>query len=247
MNETSKSAAEFEALIGLRFSDQELLTQALTHSSFVNEYDGGVELRDNERLEFLGDAVLDVIVADMLYRRFPHVSEGELTQLRAALVKTESLAHIAAKFCLGDFLLVGHGEEISGGRERQSTLCRGFEAVIAAIYLDRGMGAAADFVLPSLLELLDDVIAYNLHIDARSELQERIQAQLNVMPEYYVVSEAGPEHEKVFRVDVMASESIIGSGQGPSKRAAAQDAAADALRRLEADGLPDMAEENKDA
>ncbi len=241
MSEDSKSPADFEALIGLRFKDRDLLRQALTHSSFVNEYAGEAAIRDNERLEFLGDAVLDVIVADMLYRRFPRISEGELTQLRAALVKTESLAHIGAKFRLGEFLLVGHGEEISGGRERLSTLCRGFEAVIGAIYLDRGMRAAIDFVVPSLLELLEEIIAKNLHVDARSELQERIQGRLNIMPDYHVVGAEGPEHEKQFRVEAMLGNVIIGSGRGPSKRAAAQAAAADALRRLDADGLPDSA------
>ncbi len=239
MSEDSKSIAAFEALIGFRFENPDLLRRALTHSSYVNEYVGSADIGDNERLEFLGDAVLDVIVADMLYRRFPHISEGKLTQLRAALVKTESLAEIAGRFRLGEFLLVGHGEEISGGRQRLSTLCRGLEAVIGAIYLDRGMSAAADFTLPSLMELLDDVIANASHIDARSELQERLQAQLNVPPDYRVVGAEGPEHEKEFQVEVAIGEATIGCGRGRSKRAAAQAAAADALRRLDADGLPD--------
>ena len=247
MGKETRSTSAFEALIGVSFDNPDLLTQALTHSSFVNEYEGEEELSDNERLEFLGDAVLDVIVADMLYRRFPHVSEGELTQLRAALVKTESLAHIGSRFRIGDFLRVGHGEEISGGRERLSTLCRGFEAVIGAIYLDRGMSAVVDFVMPPMLELLEDIIANNLHIDARSELQERIQARLNITPDYIVVGEAGPEHEKEFRVDITLDNQVIGSGLGPSKRAAAQDAAIDALRRLDVDRLADSVEGNADA
>ncbi|MCY3779820.1 MAG: ribonuclease III [Chloroflexi bacterium] len=241
------STSAFEALIGVQFKDPSLLRQALTHSSFVNEYPGSAELEDNERLEFLGDAVLDAVVADMLYRRFPHISEGGLTQLRASLVKTESLAQIGAKFRLGDFLLLGHGEEISGGRERQSTLCRGFEAVIGAMYLDRGLGAVADFVTPSLLALLEDIIANNRQIDSRSELQERAQAQLGLMPDYTVVGAEGPEHDKEFRVQVTLAESIIGSGRGPSKRSAAQNAAADALRRLDADGLPDSLKNDPDA
>ena len=239
MRNIGKRLADFEALIGLRFKDQALLQQALTHSSFVNENTGDADLRDNERLEFLGDAVLDIIVASLLYRRFPHVSEGNLTQLRAALVKTESLAQIAAAFRLGEFLRIGHGEELSGGRERLRTLCCGLEAVIGAVYLDQGLDAAIDFVTPSLLQLLDSVIANRSHIDARSELQERIQARLNRPPLYALVDAQGPEHEKEFRVNVSLGELVIGSGKGRSKRAAAQEAAADALRRLDADELPE--------
>lgn len=239
MIEDSQGTGAFEALIGVRFKDSDLLEQALTHSSFVNENASEVELQDNERLEFLGDAVLDIVVADMLFRRFPRVSEGELSQLRAALVREESLAQIGAKFRLGEHLRLGHGEEISGGRRRQSTLCRAFEAVIGAIYLDRGLSAVVDFVLPPVVELLDEIIKNDLHLDARSELQERIQARLNIVPNYRVIGEAGPEHEKLFRVDVAVGEAIIGSGQGGSKRAAAQAAAADAMSRLDVGGLPD--------
>ena len=241
------STSAFEALIGVEFNDASLLRQALTHSSYVNEYAGGAELEDNERLEFLGDAVLDAVVADMLYRRFPRISEGGLTQLRASLVKTESLAQIGAKFRLGEFLLLGHGEEISGGRERRSTLCRGFEAVIGAMYLDRGLSAVVDFVTPSLLDLLEDVIAHNRQIDSRSELQERTLAQTGLMPDYRVVGTEGPEHEKEFRVQVTLAESVIGSGRGPSKRSAARDAAADALRRIDAAGGPEAVKKELDA
>ncbi len=238
MNDESKNAAQFAAHIGIVFAEPKLLRQALTHSSYVNEYAGAADLRDNERLEFLGDAVLDVIVADLLYRRFPHVSEGDLTQMRSALVKAESLAQIAANFALGDFLLVGHGEELSGGRERLSTLCRGLEAVVGAIYLDQGLGAAENFIGPALLELLDDVLANRRHIDARGELQERVQARLNITPDYRVIGEDGPEHAKVFRVQALLADNVIGCGRGPSKRAAAQAAAADALQRLDAGRVP---------
>ena len=235
----SHDAAAFEAALGIAFQDRDLLTQALTHRSFVNEYDGDGDPRDNERLEFLGDAVLDLIVADLLYRKFPQVDEGELTQLRAALVKTESLAHLGAKCRLGEYLRMGHGEELSGGRGRLTILCRAFEAVIGAIYLDRGMGAVIDFVVPPLLDLLDDIIAEGSHIDARSELQERVQARLNIMPDYRVADAKGPEHAKEFRVEVAIGDRLIGSGIGGSKRAAAQEAARAALKRLAEDGLPE--------
>lgn len=239
MSESDSRSAAFEALLGIKFHDRALLTQALTHRSFVNENAGDGDARDNERLEFLGDAVLDLIVADMLYRKYPTVDEGELTQLRAALVKTESLAHLGRNCRLGDFLRIGHGETLSGGRGRLTILCRAFEAVIGAIYLDQGMDAVADFVVPSLLELLDHIIDLGLHIDARSELQERVQARLNITPEYRVIGAEGPEHAKEFRVEVAIEDRLIGSGIGGSKRAAAQEAARAALKQLEAGDLPE--------
>lgn len=227
----------FEDIIGIEFTDPALLTQALTHRSFVNEYEGADDVRDNERLEFLGDAVLDLLVADMLYRKFPLVDEGELTQLRAALVKTESLAQLGTNCLLGEYLRIGHGEEMSGGRERSTILCRAFEAVVGAIYLDQGMSAVVDFVLPRLLELLEHIVENELHIDVRSQLQERIQARLNVTPAYRVTGTEGPEHQKEFRVEVAIGETLIGSGTGGSKRAAAREAARAALKQLEAEGL----------
>ncbi|MDE2854114.1 MAG: ribonuclease III [Chloroflexota bacterium] len=233
-----KNGQSFEDLLGIKFHDRELLTQALTHRSYVNETEGAAA-RDNERLEFLGDAVLDLIVADMLYRKYPHVDEGQLTQLRAALVKTETLAQLGINCRLGDYLRIGHGEELSGGRGRLSLLCRAFEALIGAIYLDRGMDAVRDFVLPPLHEQLERILEHNLHIDARSELQERVQARLRITPDYRVTSAEGPEHAKEFRVEVAIGDAIIGTGAGGSKRAAAQEAARIALKQLEADGLPD--------
>ena len=242
MSDNCVSATSFEDILGIKFANHALLTQALTHRSFVNEYDGDTRVLDNERLEFLGDAVLDLIVADMLYRKYPHVSEGDLTQLRASLVKTESLAHIGARFQLGEHLRIGHGEEISGGRERLTILCRAFEAVIGAVYLDRGMEIATDLVVPPMLELLDHVIEHDLHRDARSELQERVQARLNVTPSYRVAGADGPEHAKEFLVEVSIGNAIIGSGVGSSIRSAAQDAARTALQEINVSGLPDAIE-----
>ena len=238
MTQPADKSGKFESILGIRFRDSELLTQALTHSSFVNEYEGDAAVRDNERLEFLGDAVIDIAVADMLFRRFPDASEGQLTQLRAALVRTEALAQIGARFRLGEFLRIGHGEELSGGRERLTNLCRGFEAVVGAIFVDRGLDAVVDTITPAMLELLDETIANKLHIDARSELQELTQARLNTLPTYEVVGSAGPEHDKEFRVDVALGGALIASGSGRSKRSAAQAAARAALDRFEADGFP---------
>ena len=238
MSTSDQNTAAFGKLIGIKFNQPALLTEALTHRSFVNEYGGKDVVKDNERLEFLGDAVLDIIVADMLFRKYPAVDEGQLTQLRAALVRTESLAKLARDCRLGDYLRMGHGEDASGGRERLTLLCRAYEAVIGALYLDRGLDAVTEFVTPQLMEMLEDVIERSLHIDARSELQERIQGRLNITPNYRVTGSEGPEHEKEFHVDVTISDEIIGSGVGKSKRSAAQKAARVALRYLEKHGLP---------
>lgn len=238
MSASHHACSPYEAALGIRFRDPDLLTQALTHRSFVNEYKGAGAARDNERLEFLGDAVLDLIVADLLFRKFPAVDEGELTQLRAALVKTESLAQLGANCRLGEHLRIGRGEELSGGRQRLTILCQAFEALIGAIYLDKGMAAAVDYVAPPLLELLDHIVENDLHIDARSQLQERIQARQNQTPAYRVTGAEGPEHDKEFRVEVAIGEMLIASGTGGSKRAAAQEAARAALKRLDTEGLP---------
>lgn len=180
----------------------------------------------------------------MLFRRFPDASEGQLTQLRAALVRTESLARIGARYRLGEFLRLGHGEELSGGRKRLTNLCRGFEAVVGAIFVDRGQEAVVAFLSPPLRELLNEIIAKGLHIDARSQLQELTQGRLNSLPTYEVVGAAGPEHDKEFRVEVAVFGSVIASGSGRSKRSAAQAAARAALDQLEAEGFPDSVEDS---
>ena len=239
MTEINVHLNEFEELIGVRFQQIELLQRALTHRSFVNEIDE--DMRDNERLEFLGDAILDLVVADMLFRRFPDVTEGDLTQLRAALVRTDALAMLAADCRLGEFLLVGKGEENSGGRTRITNLCRGFEALIGAIYLDQGIEAVKGFSLPRLNTLLEHVLEYNLHKDARSMLQERSQAELRFTPVYRLVDAAGPDHEKEFLVEVVVGTIVIASGVGSSKRSAAQAAARAALQRIEEVGWPEEA------
>jgi ribonuclease-3 len=242
MTDLTHTRPSFEEVLGVKFNNLDLLTRALTHRSFVNEYDGDDPIKDNERLEFLGDAILDVIVAEMLFKKFPDVSEGELTQLRAALVKTESLAMIATKFQLGEYLRIGRGEENSGGRQRVNNLCRGFEAVIGAMYLDSDLKTVEDFVMPTLNELLNYVLENNLHIDARSELQERIQASLSITPSYRIAGADGPDHAKEFHMEVTIGDVVIGTGIGTSKRAAAQEAARAALQHLQEKGFPEGVE-----
>ncbi len=240
MTDPSAAYQHFRDRLGFKFKDPDSLHQALTHSSYVNELGKAVPAGDNERLEFLGDAVLDIIVADMLFRRYPTLPEGALTQLRASLVKTESLAQLARACSLGEFLRIGHGEELSGGRQRSTTLCQAFEAVICAMYLDRGLAAVKRFLEPRLLALLEHIIEHNLHIDARSELQALTQARLNIPPNYRVADSQGPEHEKEFIVEVCIGGTVLGSGAGGSKRAAAQEAARIALNSIHADGFPDV-------
>ncbi len=229
---------DFQTENGLHFSDQALLLQALTHRSYVNEHDEA-DLSDNERLEFLGDAVLDFISGEMLYRRFPEMPEGDLTRLRAALVRTESLAALALDCRIGEALRMGKGEEKGGGRERPNNLCGAFEAVIGAYYIDQGLDAVVTFMMPKLLERLKQVFAESLDKDARSSLQEISQARYNLTPMYRMVDASGPEHEKEFTFEALIGATVVGSGVGRSKQAASQAAAQDALDRLESGVLAD--------
>jgi ribonuclease III len=224
--------SDFQAINNLYFKDASLLQQALTHRSYVNEHEGA-GLSDNERLEFLGDAVLDFVSGEMLYQRYPEMPEGDLTRLRAALVRTESLAALAVKCRLGETLRMGKGEEKGGGRERPNNLCGGFEAVMGALYLDQGYDAVRDFVMPHLLTRLEEVFAASLDRDARSVLQEISQAEYNLTPAYRLVEASGPEHEKEFVFEALIGTQVVGRGSGRSKQAASQAAAQNALERLE--------------
>jgi len=230
---TSTRFDPFERSTGLRFTNRGLLQEALTHRSFVNEHDDP-DTVDNERLEFLGDSVLGFITADMLYRRFPDVGEGDLTRLRSSLVRTESLAELAQTCEIGPTLRMGRGEEASGGRERITNLCGAFEAVVGALYIDQGLDAVRGFVMPLLERQLAVVLAEQLDKDARSLLQEWSQATHNQTPQYRTVSETGPDHEKTFTVEVLVGEQSLGSGQGRSKQSAAQAAARNAYANVRA-------------
>ena len=218
--------------IEIRFSDVDLLKQALTHRSYINEHIDE-DLDDNERLEFLGDAILDFLTADMLYQRFPGMTEGEMTRLRAALVRTESLAQLAVACSVGEALFMGKGEANSGGRERYHNLCGAFEALVGAIYLDKGLDVVRQFVIPLLTELQKDVMDEAIRKDPRSQFQEWAQAVHNVTPEYRLTITHGPDHDKVFVVEVSLGERPVTEGQGRTKRSAAQSAARAALIMVE--------------
>ncbi|MGB1287098.1 MAG: ribonuclease III [Aggregatilineales bacterium] len=239
MTDKNTKLNDFQQILDLQFTNPALLRRALTHPSFANEADDAI--RDNERLEFLGDAILDFLIAAMLFERFPDISEGDMTQLRSALVRADSLAQLATNVNLGNFLLMGRGEEKSGGRERINNLCRGFEALIGAMYVDSGLDAVRAFALPRFIELLDYILENSLHLDARSILQERSQAELFFTPVYHLNDVLGPLHEQEFIVDVMIVDEIIGTGHGNNKRAAAQDAARVALEILEDKGWSEAA------
>ncbi len=224
----------FEKNSGLSFSDASLLSRALTHPSYLNEHpDTGLE--DNQRLEFLGDAVLDFISGELLYHRYPEASEGRLTRLRAALVRTETLARFAGETGVGDALLLGRGEGESGGRRRANNLCAAFEAMIGALYLDQGMDAAREFVLPLFEQALDEVVRLELDKDAKSRLQEWSQANLGITPTYRTIDSHGPDHAKEFTVAVFLEGEQKGSGTGTSKQSAAQEAARRTLEMLQAE------------
>jgi ribonuclease-3 len=223
---------QLQEQLGVHFSNADLLQQALTHRSYVNEH-GESTLGDNERLEFLGDAVLDFLVGDILYQRFPQLPEGDLTRLRAALVRTESLAELSSQIGLGACLRMGKGEEASGGRERITNLCATFEAVVGALYLDQGIDAVRTFVTPRLDVLLGQIMAESRDRDARSRLQEWSQAEHNLTPVYQTVSATGPDHQKEFVVAVVIGDRAVAQGTGRSKQTAAQAAAREALNLLE--------------
>ncbi len=222
---------EFEQHNRIQFRNRDLLAQALTHRSYINEQ-ADEALEDNERLEFLGDAILDFIAADMLYKRFPDMSEGELTRLRSGLVRTEALAELARQCRIGEFLRIGKGEEKSGGRTRTNNLCRAFEAVIGALYQDQGLQAVTTFVAPKLTQLQQQVMTVALDKDNRSQLQEWSQAELNITPVYELRDATGPDHDKEFHITVRIGSQIIAEGVGRSKQAAAQAAAKAALKRI---------------
>lgn len=222
-----------EERIGYSFKNKNILKEALTHSSYANELKARKqEAVCNERLEFLGDSVLSVVVSEYLFEKFSSNPEGELTQRRALLVQSASLAAYSRSIGLGDHLYLGHGEEKNRGRERQSTLENAFEALVAAIYLDageNGLDEVRRFVLPIVDKYLEENYDYK-HIDAKTELQQLIQQAEGDFLEYVVVAERGPDHKKEFEVVARLNSNIIGRGKGNSKREAEQNAAKEALK-----------------
>lgn len=216
--------------LSLPIKNLSLLTEALTHRSFLNE--NYSQNQHNERLEYLGDAVLELAVSEFLFQRFPDQPEGDLTAYRAALVKTTSLAEVATTLELGQHLQMSRGEELSGGKTNPTLLANTFEAVLGALYLDQGYPAVVTFLKTHLFPKIDQIIEHKLFKDFKSSLQELVQSQGYNSPEYTVLNEAGPDHNKLFTVAVKIGGKISAHGSGKSKQAAQQAAASHALEKL---------------
>lgn len=218
---------DLQTTIGITFTSTELLEQAFIHRSYLNE--SKESKHSNERLEFLGDAVLSFVTSRYLYITYPQFPEGTLTNIRSTLVKTKSLAAVAADLHLGTLLLLSRGEESSGGRTNESLLADCFEALLGAIFLDQGIDVATTFLTTYLLYKTETIIETKSYVDFKSLLQELTQEKTKMSPMYRVVKSEGPDHHKTFWVEVASGETILGSGVGKSKQEAEQQAAQDAL------------------
>ncbi len=223
-----KDFTQFEQLIGTTFKNKDLLKQAFTHRSYLNE-NKNVRLEHNERLEFLGDAVLELVVTDYLFKIYTDKPEGELTSLRSALVNAVTLSTVAQNLQVNDFLLLSKGESKDIGRARQFILANTFEAIIGAIYMDLGYDAAADFISRFVLSLTSNIVNGGSWLDAKSKFQEKSQERVSITPSYKVTKQTGPDHDKHFTVGVYLDDVLIAEGTGQSKQDAEQESARKAL------------------
>lgn len=233
MNSSETPLEDIQRRLTYQFTRPDLLLLALTHPSYAHEHpeENGEEAH-NQRLEFLGDAVLDFLVAAWLYKIFPEAPEGQLTRLRATLVCTTSLASLAQSLGLGDVLRLGRGEEESGGRERSANLCDVMEATVGALYLDGGLDVVWARLAPWFAREAQRVLDAATYVDAKSRFQEWAQAVHSITPTYRIAHEVGPDHAKTFTSEVLLGEIVVGAGEGHSKRVAEQAAAEAALKRL---------------
>ena len=230
--EEKEKLSELELILEIEFKDKSLLKNALIHKSYLNEKDGQ-DLMSNERLEYLGDAVLELIMTSYLFMKYPDRPEGDLTSFRAALVKTESLAETSESLSYGKYLYMSKGEEGTGGRERPYILANTYEAVLGAIYLDHGLDIANKFVIRTLVPKLEGIVQHRLDIDNKSKLQNLAQEILKDTPTYDLVGEKGPDHDKDFKIKVIIANEDFGHGNGKSKQEAEQAAAEKALENWE--------------
>ncbi len=220
---------EFEKKTKIVFNDKKLLTQAFVHRSYINE-NPNLGLSHNERLEFLGDAVLELVVTDYLYKKYGTQTEGELTSYRAALVNAVIIGEIAAGLMMNDYLLLSRGEAKDNGKARQYILANTYEAFVGAVYLDQGYAVAEKFIAETLFPRVEKIVSQKLWRDAKSLVQEKAQEYVNVTPSYKVLSEAGPDHDKHFTVGIYFGNNVIAEGKGKSKQEAEQKAAQEALK-----------------
>lgn len=228
----NKDLDKFEEIIGVRFSNKDILRQSLTHRSFLNEnknQKGG----HNERLEFLGDAVLELVITHYLFNEYPDKNEGDLTSIRSALVNAQTCAEVARKTGVNDYLLLSRGEAKDVGRARQYILANALEAIIGAIYIDQGYGKASDFITRFIIPKTHQIVKEELWVDAKSKFQEKAQDIEGATPSYKTLKEIGPDHDKKFTVGVFVGEKMIAEGSGESKQDAEQSAARNALKEME--------------
>lgn len=227
-DDIAKNIQNFTDSIGVTFNDPILIRTAFTHRSYVNEH-RGEPIEHNERLEFLGDAVLELVVTRFLFDKYPHKTEGDLTAYRAALVNTVTIGDAATKLGANDCLLLSKGEARDTGRAREYILANSFEAIIGAIYLDQGYDAAKDFIATNIFPRTEEVVAKRLWQDNKSRFQEEAQERVSVTPSYIVLGEVGPDHDKQFTVGAHLKDELVAKGVGKSKQEAEQDAAKKAL------------------
>lgn len=223
--------SDCQRCLGISFRQEALLEQAFVHTSYLNE-NPDFDLPDNERLEFLGDAILNFLVAERLYREFPELSEGDLTEIRASLVCRDTLAEVASILQLGAWLLLGQGEETTGGRMKQSNLANALEALIGAIYLDQGLAAARKFIFRQLKGELKKIKAGEINPNYKALMQELIQGQKKPVPVYHLLEATGPDHNKQFTAEILIEGEVLGRGSGKSKKVAESQAAKAAWEKL---------------
>lgn len=233
MNEEELKKLQYfsNEVLKVKFIDLALLKNALTHRSYINENNGIKS--NNERLEFLGDAVLELVITEYLFHKYPNYKEGELTSFRSATVKTTSLAETALIMNMGDYLYMSRGEEKTGGRIRPYILANTFEAIIGAIFLDCGLEEAKKFIKNTLISKIEIIIKNRLDIDSKSRLQELSQEKFNITPSYHLISEDGPDHNKIFKMGVKIGGKVIGIGEGHNKQEAESNAAKEAINNWE--------------
>jgi ribonuclease-3 len=225
------SIDKLQSTIGVRFNNPATLEQALTHSSYINENPAG-NAGDNERMEFLGDALLNLFVAEQLYRDFPDLPEGKLTEIRVSMIRQDKLAEKALQLELGEYLLMGRGEDTSGGREKRNNLADAYEALTAAIYLDQGFEEARSFVLAGFAVDVEAVRGGKQSHNFKAMLQELTQAEFKTLPEYEIIESTGPDHDKIFCVSVSLGDVLLAIGSGKTRKAAESEAARAAYGKL---------------
>ncbi len=224
-----QSLEEFQNKINYSFIDPALIDIALTHSSYANEHKDK-QVKDNERLEFLGDAILDLIVSEYLFKKYPTLQEGDLSKLRASIVCEASLAETGKDLEIGEYILLGKGEEMNGGKTRLSIVADAFEAITGAMFIDGDFDAVRKFLTNTLIASVKDIAAEDLYSDYKTILQIEVQKNSSYVPVYNVVDSSGPDHDKIFVVEVVQDGEVIGKGKGKSKREAEQNAAHAALK-----------------